>query len=96
MHNYLVLDSTAILPWQIVIKAYTQFLTFYHLTLVTNIRPAPVYTYLQKKKKKKTNEPFGQPNLKRERDQWLFFPLIALMSTHNYLYTNNSHWTKVL
>lgn len=52
MHNYLVLDSTAILPWQIVIKAYTQFLTFYHLTLVTNIRPAPVYTYLQKKKKK--------------------------------------------
>lgn len=94
MHNYLVLDSTAILPWQIVIKAYTQFLSFYHLRLVTNIRPASVYTYLQKKKK--PNEHFGQPNLKRERDQWLFFPLTALMSTHNYLYTNNSHWTKAL
>lgn len=53
MHNYLVLDSTAILPWQIVIKAYTQFLSFYHLRLVTNSRPAPVYTYLQKEKKKK-------------------------------------------
>lgn len=73
MHNYLVLDSTAILPWQIVIKATLNFLPFYHLTLVTNIRPAPVYTYLQKKKKK-TKWTFWTTQFKKRKRSVAIFP----------------------